>query len=161
MLNIKIDTAALDRTISKLKKIPNGAWRPRFLVDIANVLIGNAGSGLKRYATWRKISRRSVYGKTFFSRAQQKGFFAKLNSGEISIPFHRTGKQGAAWHISSVTGTRVRVSNETPSVIRTRGQTLLHKAMGWLSVKEQTNADLPAAKQKAIRNLIQWLQGLK
>ena len=160
MFDIKIDMSKYDRIVSKLKKIPNGTWRPQFLIDIASVLIGNGDSGLRRYATYRKITRKSVYGSSFKTPAQQRGFFAKLNSGEISVPFHRTGAQGKAWHTEGVTATKVTVSNRTQGVVYTRGQTLFHKAMGWLSVKEQTNSDLPGAKMKAIRNLIQWLRNL-
>jgi|WetSurMetagenome_2_1015567.scaffolds.fasta_scaffold47371_3 hypothetical protein len=160
MFEIKINTASIDRVMSRLKKIPNGSWMPRFLLDIAGVVIGSTSSGLKRYATWRKITRKQVYGKSFFSTAQQKAFFAKMKSGEISIPYHRTGKQGAAWHISKAGQSVVTVTNNEESVIRTRGQTKLHKAMGWLDTKAQVNSDLPTAKQKAIRGLLDWLKSL-
>lgn len=72
----------------------------------------------------------------FVSERQRRGFFAKLRSGEITVPYRRTGMLGRSW------ATRVRpmvgdihgvVHNLVPYGTYVQGlkQTTMHRVTGW------------------------------
>jgi hypothetical protein len=126
---------------AKLKKAPAG-FRV-LLTVVAQTLV----EVLREYAPWKKITRESVYGSTFKTDRQRRAFFAKLRSGEISVPFRRTGAQGKAWRIESVDNSKASFSNRSKGVGFTRGenQTKLHAVMGWVKAITQARQNLPRA----------------
>lgn len=153
-MRIQISIRGVDEWLRRLRK-SSDTWMPTFLAAVAEYLVG----GLREYAQWRKVTRREVYGKTFFSTAQQRAFFAKLKSGEINVPYIRTGYQGRAWRYEGMRSpTSGVVANRTSSVIWTRGQTQLHARMGWRTALEQARRDAGVAVQKAKNALIAFLR---
>lgn len=64
----------------------------------------------------------------FVSAQQRRAFFAKLRSGEISVPYHRTGRTGSSYTKQAIPDGVV-VSSSLPSAAYTRGpgQAAYHK----------------------------------
>ena len=121
-------------------------------------IIGDRSHGLKHDEVYRPVSRKSAYGKTFFSDAQRRGYFAKLNSGEISVPYRRTGRQSQGWHLEGAS-TNVRIANSEESVKYTRGQTALHAKMGRRTVAQVVADNIRGALRHAQAELAKWIKG--
>lgn len=155
-MRISISVKGIEKVKAKLKKIQRGA-KGIVAREVAEYLLGNDSHGLRHYAKWKPVTRKSAYGTTFFSQQQQRAFFAKLKSGEISVPYQRTGAQGRAWHIEGQS-TNIRIVNEDPTVAFTRGQTRLHHAkMGWQTAKETIKANMKGALRAGRNALMRWI----
>src|SRR5687767_11609147 len=102
---------------------------------VAEYIIGDKSHGLKHDEPYRYVSRKGAYGVTFFTMKQQRAYFAKLKSGEIKVPYIRSGKQSDGWHMEGA-GTNIRIVNREESVQWTRGQTALHAKMGRRTVPQ-------------------------
>ncbi|MFZ5589636.1 MAG: hypothetical protein ACOY4M_08385 [Pseudomonadota bacterium] len=153
-MRIEIIVKGIDDWIARLRLRGKDGWMGVFITSVSQYLLG----GLREYAQWRAVTRKSVYGTTFFSARQQRAFFAKLNSGDINVPYIRTGVQGRAWRFEGMrTPNSGVVANRTSSVIWTRGQTRLHARMGWRTALEQARRDINVAIQKAKNILIAYL----
>lgn len=153
-MRINIIIKGIDEWISRLRLRGKEGWMTVFITAVAEYIV----NGLREYAQWRAVTRRSVYGTTFFSDRQRRAFFAKLNSGEINVPYIRTGAQGRAWRFEGMRSPASGVvGNRNPTVQWTRGQTRLHARMGWRTALEQARRDIGVAAQKAKNILISYL----
>lgn len=73
------------------------------------------------------------YGKQpFVSDRHRRGFFAKLRSGEITVPYQRTGKLGQSWTVEQ-RGSSVIVGTAYPNadIVQGSKQSFYHKQTGW------------------------------
>lgn len=77
----------------------------------------------------------------FVSDKQRRGFFARLNAGEISVPYHRRGAGGlgGSWSVqASGNGLQVTVGTSlgyAPLVMGAQ-QTQYHRVTGWKRADE-------------------------
>lgn len=153
-MNINISIKGVEQWVARLRLRGKEGWMAVFITAVSNYVLG----GLREYARWQAVTRKSVYGSTFFSDRQRRAFFAKLNSGEINVPYIRTGAQGKAWRFEGMRSPSSGViGNRNPTVVWTRGQTRLHARMGWRTALEQVRRDIGVAAQKAKNILIQYL----
>ena len=75
----------------------------------------------------------------FKTEKQRRGFFAKLRSGEIQVPYRRGQSPGSRnlkqqWNVTAASDTRVVISNPTPYgplVQSAESQAYYHKQTGW------------------------------
>lgn len=84
----------------------------------------------------------------FVSDRQRRGFFAKLRSGEIEVPYRRgrspgSRKLGQSWRVRSspleaVVGTTV---SYAPLVMARGDQTRYHRATGWRTAEDVQERD--------------------
>src|SRR3990167_11099991 len=116
-----------------LKTVPRGAKRAA-LAPIAFYVMGNESHGLKHDEIYRKVTRKSVYGKSFFTLRQLRFFFFALRKGLIKVPYRRTGRQSKSWDVDLSNLDRPIIYSLDPTVKWTRGQTRLHQRMGRLKI---------------------------
>lgn len=168
-MGIKITTSVkgIPEVKQMLESIPRFS-RGLFTRVVGEYLLGDKGEafhtenshGLRHYALWKRVTRKSVYGSSFFSAKQQRAFFAKMKSGEINVPYIRTGNQGKAWRMTG-TSTGVRLSNSDPSTKFTRGQTRLHQKMGWQTTMQTVQSNIKGALRAGKAAVVAALRGGK
>ena len=160
-MGVKITTSVkgIPEVKQMLESIPR-LVRGLFAQTVGQYLLGDDRRGLRHYAPWKRVTRKSVYGSTFFSSKQQRAFFAKMKSGEINVPYIRTGNQGKAWRMTG-TSTGVRLSNSDPSTKFTRGQTRLHEKMGWQTTMQTVQSNIKGALRAGKAAVVAALRGGK
>ena len=149
---ISIAVRGVEKMVAMLGKIPHGA-KGVVAEAVGRYWIGNERHGLKHYATYNYISRKKAYGVSFFSDKQRRWFFANMPA----IPYRRTGAQGKAWHLEG-SGTTVRMVNRDPSVKFTRGQTQLHKKMGWQTAIATIKSNWAGGMKAGFDALMAWIR---
>ena len=90
----------------------------------------------------------------FVSDRQRRGFFAKLRSGEIQVPYQRTYTLKNNWQVKQLAGTATALENETPYGGWVQGdqrQTRYHRGTGWNTETKIAN--------KAEPKIIKYLDG--
>src|SRR3990172_7167849 len=103
---IGIDIQGIDELKAKLDKLPEAAQDEGVtegLKYLQNIM--------RKYASYKYVSRKSAYGTTFFTEKQRRYFFAALNRGEISIGNNRTQALARGWKIEG-TGRKAFLANE-------------------------------------------------
>lgn len=107
----------------------------------------------KRLATYpptKRLTRESVYGQTFQTDRQRRGYFAKLRDGEIQVPYHRGESPGsqrlkASWTQRTTNGgMTVILGNDTtygPLLMEGRTQSLFMQRLGWKTTDEIVDAE--------------------
>jgi hypothetical protein len=153
---MKINIKVIDKVTALLKRVPRGA-KGLIARVIGEYLLGNESRGLRHYAPWKRVKRKTVYGSSFFSNRQQRAFFAKLRSGEISVPFRRTGAQGKAWKLIGQS-TNVSIVNNSKTVQFTRGQTALHAKMGWQTASATIKSNMKGALKAGKDALMKYIK---
>jgi len=108
------------------------------------------------------VSRTQAYGQPFSSDKQRRWFFWALNSGAISVPYHRTQALSKGWHIVN-RGLLGYLVNYTPGasyVVGERNQANQPRLVGWKKASQQIqeriskiNKVLEGAAKKAIKKL--------
>ena len=108
------------------------------------------------------VSRTQAYGQPFSSDKQRRWFFWALNSGQISVPYHRTQELSKGWHIVN-RGLLGYLVNRTPGasyVLGERNQANQPRLVGWKKASQQIqeriskiNKVLEGAAKKAIKKL--------
>ncbi len=160
-MNPSIEIQGLEQVISRIKSLPDAA-KTEVLTDVS----GYALTVLKEEPKPKYISRFAAYGKTFFSDRLRKWFFAALNAGRISVPYHRTGALSAGWK-AGVSANEVKFTNAVPYapfVVGFAFQSRHEKLVGWKKVTDLLTGPLSfmsskfrnvvmTAYQKAIRKL--------
>ena len=112
------------------------------------------------------VTRKAAYGQTFQSDKQRRWFFAALDSGEINVPYRRTGQLAKSWQVSRSENGAV-FTNKAPGasyVMGSPGQSRHEKMVGWKQIgniverqlsgmSSKFRTVLATAYQKAIRKL--------
>lgn len=98
------------------------------------------------YPPRKQISRKQAYGVTFFSDVQRRAFFAKLNSGEITVPGVRRGSGGLAgkWFIHELRDGLVQeLGNTAPYKGHVLGprQARMMTMIGWRTMRNVYDAE--------------------
>jgi len=100
--------------------------------------------------------------QVFASEKQRRGFFARLHSGAIHVPYRRTGDVAAGWKITTQEMSAI-LSNAAPGAVFVHGsppdvpQAAYHKgnwtsaAVGIVRAKPQFQSIMAQAVKKALR----------
>lgn len=124
-----------DEVIAKeLASIAKGELRDAAADELSDYLL----RVLRHYPSYRRVTRKQAYGVTFFSPQQRRAFFAKLNSGEISVPYKRTQALSKGWHRLGE-GEKTLIANEVPHAKFAYGdpkQANLLRLIGWKTLPE-------------------------
>lgn len=100
------------------------------------------------------FKRKAAYGVTFFSDAQRRGFFARLRSGEINVPYQRTGKFAQSWHIQ---GDTLKSTDPTAKHLVSDQQSRFAKLTGWRTIRQiikDERANIHRAISEAIKKVL-------
>lgn len=93
---------------------------------------------LRTYPPQKSIRRKTAYGVTFFTAKQRRWFFAALRSGELSIPYRRTGETRRGWKQIGKGASSI-LANETQGAYFSHDndrQARLNKLVGWSTIAE-------------------------
>lgn len=96
------------------------------------------------YPPRKTISRKQAYGVTFFSAVQQRAFFAKKNSGELSGARRGSGGLAGKWFIHELRGGLVQeLGNTAPYKGHVLGprQARLMTLVGWRTMRNVYDAE--------------------
>lgn len=131
---IKVDIQGLPELRRKLDKLPDTA-KEAGSDEAYNYMLGL----LKKYPSYKYVSRKSAYGVTFFSDAQRRYVMGAIGRGEI-VPgrSNRTGALGEGWQKHG-TGSSAYLANAVPYapyVVGDQSQSRHEKAVGWKMVSE-------------------------
>lgn len=108
---------------------------------------------IAEYPPSKRLTRRSVYGRSFVSERQRRWFFASLNDGSLQIPYRRTHNLGHRWTARKESERKAIVGNNA-SYARyvqdeDRPQALFMAAIGWRTAQSVTRAE----KEKVVREI--------
>lgn len=142
---INIEMKGLDQLLPKISSLP------KELMDQVVEKVSEYSLEVMQteQPDYKYISRAEAYpdapaGPGFFSERQRRWFFAALTSGELSIPYNRTGTLAAGWTIRR-SGDSFILSNDVPYAPYVQGfasQSRHERAVGWRNVKDLTEAYL-------------------
>lgn len=128
-IRVRQNPPDLARTIGEAPRMARG----RMTKAAAVYLVGNGRRGLAHYPMYKYVSRRSAYGKTFFSDRQRRYVMAQIKSGRIDpgVP-HRTGMLQRGWQVVG-DNTKATIVNteEHADVVMGKGQARLNAKVGW------------------------------
>lgn len=130
----------IDKTIEKLD------WQKgarRAIGPAANHVKGKIAS----YPRQKRITRRSVYGFSFFSTRQRRKVMMMIREGKI--PYKRTGSLGRRWSINvDINSISAKIGNVTPYAGYVQGdpdgspgQSMYMGAKNWKSTVEVAKAE--------------------
>lgn len=123
-------------------------------------LIGNERRGLKHYPTYRYVTRKKAFGRSFFSKAQRGKVMAMIREGLITpgVP-RRTFAIRNAWKIRE-DGVRTLVYNDAKGVNYVMGndQSRHEKLAGWRQDSEIVESNRAGMVQEAQRELVRYLR---
>lgn len=152
-LNVRVSIRNIDAWKAFLARIPHGVKGVAMMV-FAKYILGDSRHGLRHPAAYRYVSRRSAYGRTWFSAAQRRWFFA--NGAKVGN--FRTGKLMAGWSIQG-TSTRVYLVNKVPyaGFVIGEGQARQPKKVGWKTAMEVVRNNWAGAIRAAQAAVNAWL----
>lgn len=109
------------------------------------------------YPPQNYVTRKQAYGQTFQSDRQRRWFFAALNSGEINVPYQRTGHLGEAWQWDMKPRSDI-IYNDSPYEKWTIGNARSEheKLVGWKFWLDTAHQVLPEAIQAAVTAINDW-----
>jgi hypothetical protein len=158
--DISIEVQGLEQVMHRIRSLPDAA-RDEVLHDGAEYSL----EVLRDEPPPKYVTRTAAYGQPFQSDRQRRWFFAALNSGEISVPYHRTGEMKAGWNYHQA-GFEVKFTNSAPGAQYVMGakQSRHEKLVGWKKAQDIVDGKLSfrssrfrsvimRAYQKAIRKL--------
>ncbi len=102
------------------------------------------------YPPVKRLTLKEVYGQSFKTERQRRGFFAKLRSGEIEVPYHRGESPGsqrlkAGWAVAAENdGLTVVVGNDAtygPLAQDREQQSLYLRRVGWVTIQDTLAAE--------------------
>lgn len=162
MFRVSVDIRNLDEVINYLKTVPRGTVKVA-LPAIAEYIVGNGQHGLKRYPSYKYVSRKRAYGKTFTSDKQRRYVMMQIRKGRIDpgVP-HRTGNTQRAYRVVTTNGGYgVRISNSTRGAVYTRHDTLqarLNLLGGWRKQADVVASNLKGALRHANAKVREYLK---
>jgi hypothetical protein len=136
-----ITITGLSEQIARLARIERGDFAQSALDAAALYVKGKVAV----YPAAKRLTRKAVYGSSFKTDKQRRGFFAKLRSGEIEVPYRRgvsRGSQslGRKWTIAARgIFTRVIGNNVSYGPLmqdRDHPQSRYAQAVGWQTIQD-------------------------
>jgi hypothetical protein len=123
------------------------------LKAFAQYIYGDSSRGLRKYPSYRYISRKNAYGQTFVSDKQRRWFWA--NGGPDMIGDHRTGATRQAWTMNVQDGGyRIVLENRSKGAYYTMhdsGQAAQPGLVGWNKAMDVVKSQIGRAIHKAIQ----------
>lgn len=118
-------------------------------------IIGDGDHGLKHYPAYKYVTRRSAFGRTFQSVAQQRYVMANIKSGRIDpgVP-HRTGNYQRSWKREGA-GVASRITGEVP---HEGWPNPLAKRIGWRTPLEIVMTNIAGAIRHAEAKVAEWIR---
>ena len=107
---IGFETENIPEVREKLKLI--GGVQPRR--EMSHEVAKFMRTELQKYPPVRRVTRKQAYGVTFFSDRQRRWFFANLNSGDLKLPYRRTGQYRQGWKVMPFGQSNYIVVNDSP-----------------------------------------------
>ncbi len=143
-MNPSIEIQGLEQVISRIRTLPDEA-KKEVLTDVSEYSLGV----LREEPAQKYVTRQAAYGKTFQSDRMRSWFFAALSSGQISVPYHRTGALSHSWN-AKISANEVIFSNAVPGASFVVGvQQSRHEQMvGWKKVTDQLAGPLSFLSSK-------------
>lgn len=154
MFKLDIKVTGTKDWVLFLSNIPKGVTSI-VLNAFAKYVVGDSNHGLRHYPQYKYVSRKSAYGRTFFSLAQQRWFFA---SG-AKVGNFRTGAIAAGWKIIPASATRIDIVNSAPGVTYTmgQGQAAQPRKVGWRTAYDVVMSNFRGGVRAAQIAVDAWL----
>lgn len=161
MTNIRIE--GLDELIAKI----NTLEQLKGLASVMKAAALHVKGKIAQYPPRSHAKNPALYGKSARAAKMRRGFFAKLKSGEIEVPYRRgvspgserlgakwtvraTGGTGAGMHLQQTIGNNVSYG---PLVQSDKRQTAMHAAGGWKTVEQVAHEERGAVVRKVRQEL--------
>jgi hypothetical protein len=136
--------------------------QPAAVQAASEYLIGNDQRGLRHLSAYKYVSRKSAYGKTFFSAAQRRWFWANVKDGSIAFPIHyvRRGAVSAGWELQGAGNSEMRIVNRVKGVgyvMGNRTQANQPKLVGHRKVRDVIQSNFRGmirAAQQAVNRIL-------
>lgn len=160
---IKVSVRGIDQ-LKKFFSELTPAARKAAVKGASEYLVGNDSHGLRHYVSYKHVTRKSAYGRTFESDKQRRYVMAKIRSGEITPGrANRTNtlKRGWAYKLQGG-GFGARVYNPVPYahfVMGDEGQARQPAKVGWRKVMEVVSTNLNGMMKAANEAVNRWLKG--
>ena len=157
-MDIRLDIRNLKEVTELIKSLPAGT-KKLALTEIQTYIIGDARHGLKHAPPYKYVSRKSAYGKSFFTDRQRKWFFWAKNAGLLQLPYKRSGALAAAWTRGEGENSRY-ITNSAPYASLVQGdntQSRHAKKIGWRTVSQVVRDNMAGALQRANQAVQRWL----
>jgi hypothetical protein len=153
-VGLRVSIKGIDEWKAFLKSIPYGV-KGVAMRAFAEYVMGDSRHGLKHPAAYRYVSRKSAYGRTFFSDAQRRWFFA--NGAKVGN--FRTGRLMKAWSIGGSAQTRLYLINSAPyaGFVIGSGQARQPAKVGWRPAIEVVMSNFRGGIAAAQRAVNAWL----
>jgi len=154
---VGIEIDGLEQLKAKLKKLPE-AVQDEGADNAYDYLV----RAMRQYPPRKSVTRKSVYGVTFFTDKQRRWFFAALKSGGLRIPYPRTQRLSRAWRKVGQ-GRRAFVGNDTPYahfMYDDNRQSRMAAAIGWDTISEvlkKRNTEIVRRYDAGVKNAIKKL----
>ena len=130
----QIDVSTFNRTNERVQKqlsrLPH-AVIPACEMAVANYILNQIIT--KNVPPEKRVTRKSVYGKSFQSLRQQRWFFWAWRHGMIDVPYQRRGKHGGIstqWHIITEKEKGIILRNDDPAAKYVYGDDTQNKLLG-------------------------------
>jgi hypothetical protein len=142
----------LEALLAKIDRLAQLRW-------VSGALLAGGShlkSSMQVYPNANRLTRASVYGKTFQSSKQQRFFFWAKAKGVIQVPYRRGSSPGSQnlkqqWTVAALdNGLTVEIGNAVPygPLVQGQGrQTLYAKAVGWQTDRQVLDREAPAVVQ--------------
>lgn len=155
---IKFKVRGWDKVEAFLKSLPRGTLGEAAQA-MADYLIGDDRHGLKHYPAYKYVSRRTAYGKPFFTERQRRWFFWALGSGNLKLPYTRTMTLKNGWQKTGNKWNPV-IRNTVPyahHVMSDDKQSRMSKKIGWRTISNNISDNIKGAMQKANQAVQAWI----
>ncbi len=122
--------------------------------DVATFLQGK----MQEYPPEKRVTRKQAYGVTFFTDKQRRWFFAALNSGELELPYRRTGALREGWRIMHVEN-KYALTNDVgyAGFVQERSQqSRMQRIIGWKTVSTQLQRYKSELGRVGMTNIRRW-----
>jgi hypothetical protein len=136
--DIRVETVGLSELV---RRYQNGDVRARLgLYRATRSALEHLRTKVADYPSRQSSVPRSLRGKWFKSERQRRWFFAALRSGEITVPYRRTGTLGRRWMIDvrlaeDVLGLMGNATPYAPYVQDLENQARIHQG-NWQTVQQ-------------------------
>jgi hypothetical protein len=159
-MQIRFNIKGLEKVKSYLVEVPIG------VAHIVIETIGNhVNKGLQEAEPYKFITRKSAYGRSFFTPKQRRWFFWALGEGLIDPgKDNRTGASEKAWTFTQESNIKGTIRNDTPGAWFTRsdvGQARQPALVGWLKSSMSIAKIMPEAMKAAQAKAKAYLQSRK
>jgi hypothetical protein len=157
---IGIDVEGLDEVIEKFRQLDSADAKREMTLEVAKYI----RKELQKVPSPKRVTRKQAFGVTFFSDRQRRFFFRALGSGQIKVPYRRTGRTRRGWRIEPFGHIDHLVLNETPGVqyVQQRAtQSRMMKIIGWKTAEDIVEKGSDKIRQIAGKVLDKWIRKLR